>query len=231
MKLYLDQDSREVRATAVGPALSLAGFTRNATEDIALRFVQDGAIVEPSGSFSVYLCLKSWGVYDEDPPLVLAGPLTKSGTGTSAVWSGTLLAASSAIDDVLEGDDEITALPAMLEIVRVYSSTERRTARLVDASILNNAYRGDESGIVVPAAASLVSLPLVTRLTGGLTTDLDGQDTSRWAAGTIAIISYGDARQDWKLRAKAEGEVENTDAGLVVPDDSSTLIWVKIGGV
>jgi uncharacterized phiE125 gp8 family phage protein len=80
------------------------------------------------------------------------------------------------------------------------------------------------------AGPSLKSFPDIIGLTGGGSTKLDGLDTvSTYGAGTVAILTYGDAAQWWKLRTKALGEVED-GASFVVPDDSSTLIWVKIDG-
>ncbi len=78
------------------------------------------------------------------------------------------------------------------------------------------------------AAPALKNFPDIIGLTGGGSTKLDGLDTvSTYGAGTVAVLTYGDAAQWWKLRTKAIGEVED-GASLVAPDDSSTLIWVRI---
>lgn len=79
------------------------------------------------------------------------------------------------------------------------------------------------------AMSEVINLPQVTGLTGGGLTNLDGLDSATYGVGAVVILTFGDAAQWWKLRARGLGEVED-GASLVAPDDDTAdaLIWVKI---
>lgn len=78
---------------------------------------------------------------------------------------------------------------------------------------------------------SLVRFPIsflgaVTGLTGGGATKLDGQTTVGSTVPLLVALSINEDTQIWKLRTKS-GEIEDAVA-YVAPDDSSTLIWVRV---
>lgn len=102
MKLYVDLNSLSL--------ISQPGYTK-AVEQIYLRradtvpfsvyFVQDGVIVDP-GTADVFLVIKSAGNYNEASPLVAAGSaFTKSGTGTTTVFTKAVDISSATIDTAL----------------------------------------------------------------------------------------------------------------------------------
>lgn len=85
----------------------------------------------------------------------------------------------------------------------------------------------DMTDLDATEAGEILNLTAITGLTGGGDTKLDGLSTTLHPAGTVVILTFGDAAQWWKLRTKALGEAED-GVSLVEPDDSTTLIWVKI---
>lgn len=80
------------------------------------------------------------------------------------------------------------------------------------------------------AQAAIVHAPGVTGLTGGGATKLDGLVTTGATPfvpnGAVVVLSYGDAAQLWRLKTKT-AEVEN-GTSYVIPDDNSSLVYVRI---
>jgi hypothetical protein len=83
MTFYVDLDLlRIVAQPGYTPPLSDLSVRRGNVVPTTIKFVQDGAIVDPGAvATSVYLAVKSNGNYEQTPALVSEGPFIKSGTG------------------------------------------------------------------------------------------------------------------------------------------------------
>jgi hypothetical protein len=130
--------------------------------------------------------------------------------------------------------DDISALACNLEVTWDTAGVIASTARL-PVTIWNDVNKGDEgtteySNPPYPAPNNVVTAyPLITGLTGGGATDLDGQATIGGAktAGHEAHLYLSGIASAWRLCIRA-GETENAAAGRVIPDDDSTLLWEQI---
>ena len=130
--------------------------------------------------------------------------------------------------------DDISALAGNLEVTWTIAGVIASTARL-PVTIWNDVNKGDEgaSSYANPPYPTpnkvVTAYPLLTGLTGGTTTDLDGQATIGGAmtAGKEVHLHLAGVPSAWRLRART-GETENSAAGRVIPDDDSTLLWEQI---
>jgi len=130
--------------------------------------------------------------------------------------------------------DDVSSLACNLEVTWVIAGVIASTARLA-VTIWNDVNKGDEGAAsyanpVYPAPNNVATAyPLITGLTGGMATDLDGQATVSGAktSGHEAHLYISGIASAWRLRARV-AEVEDSAAGRVIPDDDSTLLWEQI---
>ncbi|MDQ8206230.1 hypothetical protein QEH52_01820 [Coraliomargarita sp. SDUM461003] len=148
MRLTLDQDLEKIiQSAGQKNVVNELTFRRSASAPLILSFAQSGAIVDP-GALEINFVLKSEGKYDQDPPLLLNGSWTKSGSGSDASWEASLNFITTTLDAlfVVDGDDtnDEPSISVMGEIVWTVDGVTRRTGRIT-VNIDNNIYRGTET--------------------------------------------------------------------------------------
>lgn len=155
MDIYASNETETLIQNA-GNRAAVTSLTirRSPALPLNVRFVESGAVVDP-GSPEIYFVLKSEGKYDEDPPVLLNGSWTKSGSGSTALWTTTLNLVTTALDAlfVVDGDDsnDISEVTLMGELVWIIDGEQRSSGR-ISVTITNNVYRGDETPVEETAA-------------------------------------------------------------------------------
>lgn len=138
MRIYLDLDTRKLMSSPIR-ALSKLEFKRRDNDTIELQFLRDGQVQElPSGT-SARLGIKINANYNSE--FLALTTLTKSGSGTSAIYGGELNLNTTSLEAAFV--QEPVSFAAMLEV-------EWRTGSVVSSSqtlpvaIFNDVIRGDE---------------------------------------------------------------------------------------
>lgn len=155
MRLYADLDNQQlIQNAGNGNAVRSITLRRSPSLPVEVRFATAGALTDP-GAPEIYFVLKTQDKYDEDPPILLNGSWTKTGTGSAAYWTATLNLVTTALDAlfVVDGDDsnDVPEVELMGELVWVIDGEQGSSGRLA-VTITNNVYRGDETPVEETAA-------------------------------------------------------------------------------
>jgi hypothetical protein len=151
---------------------------------LVIAFLRAGEVVEPAG-VTIVPTVKLAGEFDADPicPSVTFG---QTGTGVTALWTGTLLVDSATIEEELkdnaEESDDVVFFTASIQFYFEADGGISRSA-VTPCDITNSLYRGDEDFPVVVGSEGLYALSSTTptwkstivTFTGGGATALDGQ--------------------------------------------------------
>jgi hypothetical protein len=228
MTFYVDLDLlRLVTTPGYTPVLASIDVHRNDLLPFRVHFVQDGQVVDPGDDVtSLYFAVKRSGSYSQNPALVSVGPFTKSGTGEECVYTAVVPFTSAALTTAFA--DEPATLATMAEFSWTNDdSSNWVTADAVDCSIANDVYRPTDAIVTSPSAGiSVLFLPLVTGLTGGGSTKLDGVLTADTAVPQAYLISIAGAAEIWTLVAGTDAE--NEVGGVVRPDDYNVSTNAKV---
>ena len=171
----------------------------------------DGVLVELGSSATVTLGFKS--ALTTSTYLVPAVTATKTGTGTSAVYTLAPTFLSSTLDTLLGTADSVSVY-GELKIVDG-SETDISEFR---ALIYKNVNQGGETAAGVQVTGSVTYLTSVTRLTGGVAaTDLDAVPTVSLPVGTLIRVVVSGVESAWRVEAGTA--VTNTATGVIRPTD------------
>jgi hypothetical protein len=222
MKRYIDLSTLELRRQITAQVVSIETVPnkRGQTVSVAVQFHRDAVIQEldPAGSqlaLTGILGLKALGNYLSTQFVVSSGNPVKTGTGTSTVYTFTVLLLSVALDALLQSNDFID-LSAEIQWTITDSSvdpaivTPAKTSNLMTWRVNNDVNRGGETVLAYPSTAVVLDLDQVTRLTGGVfPTDLDAQPFAAYAIGTKAkvVTDLGGGvlgESTWQKRTGAE---------------------------
>lgn len=149
MTLYFDIDAGIfVSGPGTRDRIDTLSFKRGDTCRIDLRFVSGITVQELAAGATGQIGLKESGEYDAD--FVAAAPSwTKTGTGTSTVYSFDLNLATTELnallgDDGTEGND-VASVDLMFELEYVEDGITTSSPTLT-ATVYNDVIKGDESG-------------------------------------------------------------------------------------
>lgn len=138
MRIYLDLDSRKLMSSPIR-ALSKLEFKRRDNDTIELQFLRDGTVQEISEGTTARIGIKVNADYDSD--FLALTTLTKSGTGSEAVYGGELNLNTVPLATAFSGEPPTFA--AMLE-VEWTTGTAVSSSQTLPVTILNDVIRGDE---------------------------------------------------------------------------------------
>lgn len=229
MRLYVDLDLRLAVVAPVAAPLPLPSlaFTRGDTTTLEVQFVSGATVVDPAAD-TLFFCLKASGIFAGDA-LFLTTDFAKTGTGTSALWTATL---------VLDVDALTTAvgtLPQLLASAElgVISGGRITTVRPIRCIVDNDVYKGEEPVTEPYPARGVISFyPTITGLTGGTAADLDGQPTVNVVVGRTIQFVVGGLLGTFQLQA---GTTAENGTSVIRPDDyneaTNAKIWVRLGSL
>lgn len=202
MNLYFNTDTRRFQVSAGDSReVNALTFKRGDTTALAVRFVSAGAVVELGAGAAGKFGLKESGDYSGDY-IASDTAWTKTGTGTSTVYTFNLNLATSEINALLANDADSVNVIAEMEYdasgVIVSSNT-------LTITIQNDVIKGDESG--------------PTEISGGTPVN-----ESVTISGTITPNATGDL-----LRAEPtiDFDYQWTTDGASTPPGSGT--WDRLG--
>jgi hypothetical protein len=222
MTLFVDLDLRLIVATpGYSPPLEELRVRMGDKPVAVLQFVRDGVIVDP-GAISPAVVVKTWGQFDQDPPLVLQDTFAKSGTGASTAFTAVLDFDTVPIASAL-GD--LASLATALEVDWTGEGETLSTEALL-CTIQNSVYRrGDAAGPGV-AGNSGVDATITTeaQLAAIITSNLTVPKVKVW------VLAADKTLQVWVLQAGTDANI----AGSVRrPDDyngsTNAKVWYKVG--
>jgi hypothetical protein len=230
---YIDLDLlRTVYSLSVRRVVEELRVRRGDMPQFEVRFCRRGVIVDP-GSVNLFFVVKPEGEYDQNPPLVLTGPFTKSGIGSSAKWTAQPIFASSAIDTLLGVDAIDTNDLPSIEAMAEFSWTAQGSA--VSAAsfacvIENNVYRASDTSPGTPPVPNFpFVLGSIVGLTGGGGTNLDGIPTLGMAPIFVVHLILNGGLESWAL---TNGTNAEDGVGYVRPDDfnatTNAKVWVRV---
>lgn len=221
MKLYVDLDLRTLVLTA--------GYTSPLTElqvrkgevaPVEVRFVRNGLVVD-NGNVTPLVTVATKNEFNQDPLLAQA-TLTKSGTGTNTVYSGTLELTTNGILALVGGDPYGMA---MLEVTWA-DATHTHAIPAVDLRIQNSIGLNANVSPPAPAQTTTTFLPGITSLTGGGINALDGLITVGLSIPRLYVVSLNTSSQLWSLVSGSEAE--DVAGGIVRPDDFNAVTNAKV---
>lgn len=136
-------------------------FRRSDASPLTVQFVDRAGIFD-LGAPQLAFVLKTEDKYDQDPPLLLNGVFTKTGTGSSAEWKADLNFITTLFDAAfaVDGDDtnDLEEITVMGELVWIINGETRSSGRL-SVTITNNVYRGTETPVEETAAPGTYLTP------------------------------------------------------------------------
>ena len=155
MLLYANNNTETlVRAAGDLSPLGELVFRRSDSSPLRLRFLQGGSVID-IGEPEIFFVLKDDGKFDQDPPILLNGAWTKTGSGSDAEWSATLNFITATLNEKFNVDDnpdnDLGEISLMGELVWIVGGITRRTGR-IEVRVRNNVYRGDEVPVEETAA-------------------------------------------------------------------------------
>jgi hypothetical protein len=222
---YIDLDSGQVRKFMTASPVVAETSKRGARLNHSYRFVRDAVVIDldPDGEEVVILGFKT----DYDSVAYVLGPFeaTKTGGGATedpATYTFTDQLLNAQLDRLLAGNlDEVTLRPE----IKWTSANENGETLAFHWNIQNNVNRGGESVIAYPTTDTVLDLPLVTRLTGGVyPTDLDAQLLAGFANGkkftvTTDLDGSGTLGQStWQKRTGTELVTDVVDGPILCLD-------------
>ena len=233
MTLYIDIDLNRVVATpGYVTALPSLELRRSDIIPFTVKFTQDGVVVDPGDeAYNLYFAIKTAGVYSEDPALVSVGPFTKSGTGTATKYTATIALITAGL--IAKFAENPATLAAMAEFSWTnQAETTRVSSETLDCNIANDIYRAEDTVAPgQPTQAQMTYLPLVTGLTGGGATKLDGVVTAAIAVPHLYAMVISTSSQLWILQAGTTAE--DAPGGVVRPDDyhgtTNAKVFIRVG--
>ncbi len=181
MRLYADVDTRQlITSPGIRQALGAVFQTRGDTSTVEIVFLRNGTQIDPTPD-TVFFCVKPVGKFDTDP-LVFSDTFTKSGTGATAIWTGSPSFNTTGLNEAFnknsDDTDDISVLATSLEVGYVKSG-QQTTIRAVRCNIENDLYRGGEA-VPEEAVPPYPDTPAAdTFLTGN-------SDGSAWQLRTVA---------------------------------------------
>ena len=138
MRIYLDLDSRKLMSSPIR-ALSKLEFKRRDNDTIELQFLRDGTVQELAAGTTARLGIKINADYDSE--FLALTTLTKSGTGSEAVYGGELNLNTAPLATAFA--EEPVTFAAMLEVEWTTGSAVS-SSQTLPVTILNDVIRGDE---------------------------------------------------------------------------------------
>jgi hypothetical protein len=132
---------------------------------VSLQFASAGAITDLPYTPQIIISLKPWMNYASAPIASVYG-LTKAGSGSSAVWNGTLALNTTAIETLFanNGGTEASSVPAMLEVAwsstGSYSPAVNSISQAVSFTIANCVY--NSSADTLPGAGTTTPAPVTS---------------------------------------------------------------------
>jgi hypothetical protein len=202
MRVYVDLDSR---APVVSPTLlqrvTTLYFTRRDNVPLEVVFVQSGVVVELASGATGAVGVKSTYA---GSMLASDSAWTKTGTGTSAIYSFGLDLNTVALDALFPLDTE-DSVDAKIEISWTADGLTSSTLPTV-ATIYNDVLRGDEGAALATATASGFHLAA--------------------PGGTIYAITVGD---DGVLSTTVDGAVTSAPSGLAMRSADLTVWTLAVG--
>lgn len=146
MDTYFDLDSRQfIGAANDRRALARFDFKRGDTLNIAVRFVRAGVVQELGGGASGKFGVKETGEYSADF-ITADSSWSKTGTGTSTVYTFALPLNTSELNALLTGD---TASVTLMAEMQVTDGAEVYSSNTVPVLVLNDVIKDDETGPTV----------------------------------------------------------------------------------
>ena len=246
MKIYVDLPSRTIVEGLTFPRpMDKLVLKRRDNMKLDVVFVTDGAAVDlGSGGETGKLGIKADRGYASGY-LASATGWTKTGTGTSAVYSFALSLNTTEINTAFAA--EPASVPAMIEIEWVVGAY-RTSSNTLSVDLQNDVNRGDEgvptSGTPAypPPGNLIVWRPDITGRTGG-TGNLDGEVSATMSLGELYALKLAGQIQFWQLLAGTDAADGTTiihptdyDAGTnarvwkLVTDGGSSVGWGDISG-
>ena len=138
MRIYLDLDTRKLMSSPIR-ALSKLEFKRRDNDTIELQFLRDGTVQELAAGTTARLGIKINADYDSE--FLALTTLTKTGTGSEAVYGGELNLNTTPLATAFAG--EPVTFAAMLEVEWTTGSAVS-SSQTLPVTILNDVIRGDE---------------------------------------------------------------------------------------
>ncbi|MEN3369933.1 MAG: hypothetical protein V7609_2076 [Verrucomicrobiota bacterium] len=222
---YVDLDSGELRRLMTASPVVCETDKRGGTRKYPIQFVRDAVVIELAGTVAVTLGFKAPAGYDS--VAYILGPFTaaKTSTGTATVYTFTISFLNALLDQLLAGNlDDVTLRPE----IKWASTNENGETLAFDWNVQNNVIRGGESVIAYPITDSVLDLPLVTRLTGGVAlTDLDAQLLAGFPNGKkfSIVVDPGDGvTREFRFQKRAGSElVTDLTVGFILCLDGTRI--------
>ncbi len=209
---YIDTGTQRIWKLPIRSPITDFRFERGSAEPIAVRFVTDGTVVELGGSATVTLGFKQTPT--SASYIIPSVTATKTGTGTSTVYTALPTFLSTDLDTYLSTADSKVVY---MQVEWVDGTTTAQTP-LYLARVSNNVNRGGETMPGVQVTQGVTYLSSVTRLTGGVAaTDLDAVATASLTLGAIIKVVTGGIESEWKLQTGTA--TTDTAAGVIRPTD------------
>ena len=138
MRIYLDLDSRRFFSTIIRPAVRLE-FKRRDNDIFQVQFLRDGVVQELPAGTVARVGLKATDDYAGE--FLATDTLTKTGTGTAAIYSGEFNLNTSSLETLFVAEPE--SVTAMLEL-QWTSGTQVGSSLTLPVTLYNDVIRGDE---------------------------------------------------------------------------------------
>lgn len=224
MRIFVDLDTNEIISSpGVPDVVETLEFKRSPYCVLEVVFSRDGQKVELPDTATGIWGIKPAKKYDADY-LTAGMSWVKTGTDKTTVYTFTFTFITAPIDALFfaDGDpsNDLAQIPLMGELQWTIGGQVFKS-NTVSVLVDNDVNRTGDIAPVLPPIAHGVFLPTITRLTGGLVTDLDGIPTVGLLTGMIIeiLIDVG-GTMEWLtyiLQDVAAG------AGVVTPTD-----WVAV---
>jgi hypothetical protein len=192
-------------------------------------------------------------LYSGGVPVTFSGGTLSIGLKANGLYSGALvatstlaLAGSTYVGSISLNTEALAALfsgvglppaePAFVELACELTHSTGWTSEAVSLLCDNDYITGEElaPGQSTSALTAALAERLIFRsaLTGGTVTSLDGVATTALVLMTPCLVSQAGALSMWQLQTWDGVTAENTESGLVLPDDANALtnlkIWVRL---
>ncbi len=209
---YIDTGTQRIWKLPIRSPITDFRFERGSAEPIQIRFVTSGAVIELGSSATVTLGFKQTPT--SASYIIPSVTATKTGTGTSTVYTALPTFLSTDLDTYLSTAD---SKAVYMQVEWVDGTTTAQTP-LYFARVSNNVNRGGETMPGVQVTQGVTYLSSVTRLTGGVAaTDLDAVATAGLTLGAIIKVVVGGIESEWRLQTGTA--TTDTAAGVIRPTD------------
>lgn len=223
---------------AAQPATDLGRVKRGTTRKFAVQFVSAGVVQELSIGATGILGFKLKGQRDSQAYAAAALSWIKSGSGTSTVYTFTLTFSSTPIDTAIAAVDataeaasssqsSICNLPAPVllegELKWTDSDGDHKTLAALKLSIESDINRGGEVYQAPTPASQPITLPTITRQTGGTSTDLDAVPILQFSTSAFLLTKIG----GFAVFTIDAGAADGSDGGQVAAPDSTAFHYTR----